>query len=179
MNRNLKVGDKWSRISYGEIVDINGRDVQVKNEKGESWWISGDLIQKEFDLATPYVSTEKVSQTALSDVLLSNPGIVMTVNFNKKVTEKDATSVIDSYVEGYPESSAAISSKDIAKKILTGEERVIIGRHYHQVDEFGRVQFIDMQLEKDESKDYDTRLRKVDPRTINWIIINNVRYIKK
>jgi len=170
-----KVGDKWSRISYGEITDINGRDVQVKNEKGESWWISEELIEKEFDLASPYETTEKVSQIALIDILFSNPGIIMTVNFNKKVSEKSAEELISLHSPAV----TTITAKDLAKRILKGEERVIIGRHYHQIDEFGRVQFIDMELEKDESKDYDTRLRKVDPRTINWIIINNVKYIKK
>ena len=174
MNKVLRIGDKWSRVSYGEITGINGRDVQIKNEKGEIWWISEELIEKEFDLAFPHETTEKVSQTALSDILLNNSSIVMTVSFNKKVNEDSAIKLlINSTID------TEASAKLFAKIILKGEERIIIGRHYHHVDEFGRVQFIDMELEKDKSKDYDTRLRKVDPRTINWIIINNTKYIKK
>jgi hypothetical protein len=64
-------------------------------------------------------------------------------------------------------------------KVIPGKLRVMKGRHYGNVDELGRVHFIDMEITKDASKDYDTRSRQVDPRTIQHLIINKVKYILK
>ena len=51
----------------------------------------------------------------------------------------------------------------------------MIGRHYGEVTEFGRIKFIDMEEEKTPGT-YDNRIRQVDPRTINWFIARGVKY---
>jgi hypothetical protein len=169
----IKKGDKWSRFSYGEITDINGEDVQLKNEHGQQWWISKALLENEFSFASSIEETKRINQTELSSLVIGNPGVVMTVNFNKKVDEKDVAEII---LEARP--ATLVGAKKLAKDILKGEERTIVGRHVNSIDEMGRLQFIDMELERDTSKEYDTRLRKVDPRTINWVIFKNVKYTK-
>ena len=55
----------------------------------------------------------------------------------------------------------------------------MVGRHYGAVDEFGRIHFVDMEIERDITKSYDNRMRLVDPRTIKYLIVNNVKYILK
>jgi len=65
------------------------------------------------------------------------------------------------------------------KTALEGEERTMVGRHYGSQDEFGRIKFIDMDAKLDPAKDYDTRQRLVDPRTLNWLILKGVKYIVK
>ena len=60
-----------------------------------------------------------------------------------------------------------------------GENRAMKGRHYGNVDEFGRIQFIDMEETKGTNPEYDARLRQVDPRTLRALIINKVKYTKK
>lgn len=173
----IKVGDKWSRLSYGEIVDVNGKDVQIKNEQGTIWWIGKELIEKEFNLADSHYTTRYLNQTAIAELVLSKPGTIMTINFNKKVKEEDVIAEITDVFNRTVLSDN--DAKRIAKKILDGEERTLVGRHYHHIDDMGRIQFVDMNLENDDSKDYDTRLRLVDPRTINWVIIENIKYQKR
>ena len=175
---NIQVGDYWSRLSYGKIIEINGLDVVVENEDGMTWMIGEELIKREFNLASSTENNKKVNSTELIQLVLSNPGIVMTVNFNKKVKEEDITKMIVSTT-----ADNITAAKTLAKQILQGEERTIIGRHIHQIDSMGRLQFVDMEIEKEikvskKGERYDVRMRKVDPRTINWVIINNVKYLK-
>jgi hypothetical protein len=170
----IKRGDKWSRLSYGEVTDINGDSIFLKNEYGLQWSISKAIFDKEFNLASPHESEEAVSRTRLTEIILDNTGVVMTVNFNKKVDEKAVKEILDNALRSGP--SRAIETKALAKHILQGEERTIVGRHNHHIDEMGRLQFVDMELALDDSKEYDVRLRKVDPRTVNWVIVKNVKY---
>lgn len=173
----IKRGDKWSRLSYGKITDINGEDVTIENEDGKSWRISKDIFLAEFKVASSVGNTTEVTQTDIINVVLSKPGTIMTVNFNKKVDEKEVKQKLVDIHTARTFSEA--DAKRAAKTILQGEERTMIGRHYHQIDDMGRLQFIDMELAKDPSKEYDVRLRKVDPRTINWVIVENIKYIVK
>ena len=54
------------------------------------------------------------------------------------------------------------------KDATAGEERTMIGRHYGVTDEFGRLRFTAMEK--------DGGLRLVDPRTVEWAIIDNIKY---
>jgi len=66
--------------------------------------------------------------------------------------------------------------KATVKRALEGEERLMVGRHFGSLDVNSRLHFVDMQIAKDPSKDYDTRNRLVDPRTINYFICRGVKY---
>ena len=176
----IKVGDKFSRLSYGEVTDVNGLDVTVKNEDGVQWMIAKNLVEEQFSMAASVESTEeKLTQTAITAKVLSNPGTVMTVSFNKKVKEADVVRMIT-----VAPANTTSKAKILAREILKGEERIMIGRHYHSIDDNGQLSFIDMELEKEiktsaDGNTYDVRMRKLDPRTINWVIVDNVKYIKK
>ena len=47
------------------------------------------------------------------------------------------------------------------------------------MNNFGRVDFVDMEIQKDFSLSYDNRFRQVDPRTIEWLIVNGIKYVVK
>ena len=68
--------------------------------------------------------------------------------------------------------------KDATKSLLKGQERTMVGRHYGQYKS-ERIVFIDMELENDDSKDYDTRIRLVDTRELNWFICDNTKYVRR
>lgn len=61
--RQLKRGDKWSRHSYGEVVDFRHGAVVVKNEHGLEWTIDESLFEKEFNVADQYAKVEKITRT--------------------------------------------------------------------------------------------------------------------
>ena len=62
------------------------------------------------------------------------------------------------------------------EKLLPAEERTAIGRHYGVTNEFGRYPFIDMGKEKGTNPAHDGRQIQVDPRTLQFVIVDKVKY---
>ncbi len=168
--KNLTVGTKFSRTSYGEIVEViaNGTFV-VKNEEGKEWQITGDIVAEEFFTPDQYDDAFELTRTELFEELLKQQRIVMTVFFTKKPDHKKLVLTVEKLMEGDQPCNKRELSK-ILKEATTGEERTMIGRHYGAIDEFGRLQFVDME---------NKGLRLVDPRTVEWFIAGNIKYVLK
>ncbi len=167
---NATPGEKWSRHSYGKVVGLNLVDntVIVQNETGFEWQVGMPIFEKEFKLATPFQKEEKLNQTDLIRKIEENQRIAMTVNFNKQVDEK----TVADKVEGMIKEGKVPTRRTLLKRVrelLVGEERTMVGRHSGAKDDRGRLHFTDM----------DKGPRLVDPRTINWAIIDGVKYVKK
>ena len=112
-----------------------------------------------------YGSEEKLALTKVAEVLNSANSKCFTVCFNTKVDEKLAA-------EKLSNATAADfkNVKNFAKDLLTGKETTIVGRLSNSDNKLGRSLVVDIA-----SKGY----RQVDHRTINWLIINNVKYTVK
>lgn len=174
--KNLKVNDILSETQYYRVDKIVGNIVQLINDKGEYITVSKEYAEQCLISADQYKEEKVITKTELASLFLSNPNIVMTVNFNKLVKEEDVVKqILTSYETSTPKQFETAVKKSI-KNALVGEDRTMVGRHYGSINELGRIQFIDMKLTKDISKTYDTRLRLVDPRSINWLVLNDVKY---
>lgn len=182
--KNLKAGEKLSETQYYSVVKTGSKDgkdfVELETDSGTSVIVGASYVESYMNSSAQIESDKTINKTEAAALFIANPGVVMTVNFNTQVKEKDAKEEMYAL---YPNKGKMISEADFKKKIdavvksvITGEERTMIGRHYGSVNEFGRVSFIDMEVKKDTSKDYDSRTRQVDPRTINWMIIKGVKY---
>ncbi len=175
--------DYWSRISYGKVVECNTEHLVIRNDDGYEWLIGYDIVEKELSFHNQYSEEIELTWTELKDKFKESTRMIMTVNFNKKIDEKE---YIEKLTELYPNNNGKLKSKkqyesdikDATKSLLTGRERTMIGRHYGAYQS-ERIVFIDMELENDDSKDYDTRIRLVDPRTLNWFICDNIKYVRK
>jgi len=181
---NLKEKDKLSESQYYSVVKIRDREIDVSNDFGEMITMSKDYVEKLLISANQFEETKPITRTEMATLFLAASGVVLTVNFNKQVDEKIAK---EQLYELYANKGGKILSEadykksvnTIIKSVITGEERVMVGRHFGSLNEFGRIQFVDMEVEKDASKTYDTRLRQVDPRTLNWLILRGVKYTIK
>jgi hypothetical protein len=180
--KDLKVGEKLSETTYYSVAKIVGDKVQLKSDDGADIVLNKGYIENMVTSASQYSSEESISRTEIAALFLSSPGVVLTVNFYTQVKEKDALAAMEAI---YPNKGGKMLSeadfkkkaKEILSSVITGKERTMIGRHYSSVNEFGRVSFIDMEVDKDTTKaDYDSRTRQVDPRTINWMIVRGVKY---
>lgn len=180
----LTTKSKLSETQYYSVEKISGDKVQLKNDYGEDIVVDKGYVEKCLTTSDQVGDTKSVNKTELATIFLTNPGVVMTTNFNKQV---DKAEVKKEIVGLYPNKGGKITSEaeftkrvgDLLKSALDGEERTIVGRHDGSQDEFGRVKFIDMEITKDASKSYDPRQRLVDPRTLNWLILRGVKYVKK
>jgi hypothetical protein len=173
---NLKEGEILSETQYYTVIKVSGNRVQLQNDKGELIVVDNDYVNSCLNSADQYKEEKIVSRTELTQIFLNHPYTAMTANFNKKVDEKDVLKeILDTYANASPK-EVEKKFKSTIKKALQGEERTISGYHSASVDEFGRINFIDMKIERSSAKDYDNRIRLVDPRTLNWVITKNTKY---
>lgn len=183
--KNLKEKEKLSETQYYSVVKIAGEKVQLVNDFGENIVVDSKYVDKCLTSASQFERTEAITRTEMAAMFIANAYVVLTVSFNKQVDEKIAKGQL---YELYPNKGGKILSEaeykknvdTIIKSVISGEERIMVGRHFGELNEFGRVQFVDMEIGRDMEKTYDTRLRQVDPRTINFLILRGTKYsIKK
>jgi hypothetical protein len=185
----IKKGSVLSETSFYVVKDVKPTEVIVKDEFGNEVKIGKPYVEKVLCSADYWESEEKKTMTELADIFIHSPRIAMTVAFYKKdtpKTKKDFEAEKAAKVKEIQNASLATASKLIEdliehplSKVIPGQLRVMKGRHYGHLDDLGRVHFIDMELDKESDKDYDTRKREVDPRTIQWLIVNKVKYTLK
>lgn len=179
----IKVDDYWSRLSYGKVIEKHNEHLVIRNDDGFEWTIADNVVNNEFSFHDQYEEEIELTWTELKDKFKESTRRIMTVNFNKKIDEKE---YIEKLVDLYPNKKGQLKSreefeadiKSATKDLLLGEERTMIGRHYRTYKS-ERILFIDMEQKDDLEKDYDARIRLVDPRTINWFICDNIKYARK
>ena len=166
----MAVGDRISETQYYEIKELvrmdGGRGARVQNERGFEFTISARIIEEGMYSANQHVLEEKVTRTEMVEVLENAGDTIFTVNFNKQV---DAKAVLERL-----KASKVATTIKAAKMLLEGNERTLVGYLLSTEPKMGRSQVIDLEI--DPSKH---RIRLVDHRTLNWIIIRNVKYILK
>lgn len=175
---------KLSETQFYSVEQVKGNNVYARNEDNQLVELPKEYVEKCLVTSDNVETTKTMSRTDLTNLFLSSSNVVMTVTYNKKVDEKEVEKAVANL---YPNKGGKILSEaDFKKKVsallktaLDGEERTMVGRHYGTQDEFGRVRFIDMEQTKDPAKDYDTRQRLVDTRTISCLILRGVKYCVK
>lgn len=170
--KKLVVGESLSETQFYKVEKIAGNQVQLVNENGDQIVVNDDYVNKALASASQFESTEKVTKTRLAEIFFENSRVAMTVMFNKQVDPKKVSENVSSI---YDQLGIGMTKQDFEKKIkavmnIKGDERVMVGRHYGGIDVNGRVSFVDMNV----TSGINTRL--VDPRTLNYIIVNNVKY---
>ena len=173
--KKLKVGGILSETQFYTVVALGKGLTKVKTDTGVLVDLSDGYVEQCLTSADQFEKAEKITRTALADKFLSSTRVALTVNFNTKVDEK----TVEEKLKAALAKPRTVNVKELVKEVTNGEERTISGRHYGSVNEFGRVQIVDMDAEKDPTKGYDTRLRQVDPRSINWLIVEGTKYEKK
>lgn len=190
ISKNLVPGSILSELSFFVVKEVTKDAVIVSDEHGnDNIKISNGYVDSVLQDSSYFESSEEKTMTDLADLFIASSRIAMTVAFYKKDVKK-TKKVYDAEVKAAIEKvqNAKVSEVEGLLKSLIenpisqtipGELRIMKGRHYGSIDELGRIQFVDMEQVKDPSKDYDTRLRQVDPRTIQYVIVNKVKYTLK
>lgn len=175
---DLKTGSILGETQYYKVEKISGEKVQLATGAGhvvvdknyvETYLNSGDQFSKE----------EKVTKTVLADTFINSPRVAMTVKYVKQDKPKSNRA----YKAELADQVAAVKAKRITVEsalanpvlpYIPGEERTMRGWHESHVDDMGRIQFTDM-----DATGSGAPLRLVDPRTIQWLIVNDVKYVLK
>lgn len=176
LTESTKVGDVLSVSQFVTVTDI-GKSIfdtwfDVITEKNQRFRIQGRL-EGMCNSASYVSSTKTISRTELIEVFNKNSGVVMTVNFNKKVDVEKAKKDLITAINGSKLSEIKDAVSKTINSVAEGEERTMVGYHNGEYNDFGRMEFHDMHV----TQGYNGR--QVDPRTLNWMIVKGVKYIAK
>lgn len=175
----LKVGNVLSESSFSVIKEIRNDCAIVTDLNGIDVKLSKDYLEKLISCAEQFDKEEKINQTNMINIILTNPRTAMSIQFvkqNKKKTKKVIEEETLQWAQDVKNAFLAKGESGIeeyAQKtilpFIPGELRIIKGHHFGTQDERGRIQFKDMEDDED-------ILKAVDPRTISFVIVNNVKY---
>jgi hypothetical protein len=185
----IEPGTILSENSFYVVKEVQQAKIIVTDEFGHEITMGMPYVKEILTCADFYEKEEQKTMTELAELFINSPRMAMTACFITKASEKtkkefdnEKSAKIAEITNASLKTAATLLSDLIENpitKVIPGKERVIKGRHYGHVDDLGRVNFIDMEIKRDPTKDYDTRSRQVDPRTILYLIINKVKYSLK
>lgn len=177
--KKITVKTKFSEVQYYSVNKIVGTQVELENAQGESIVVDKAYVENCLISADQFTKEETVNKTTATEIFTSNPGVVMTISFQKQTKEADVVAEITEAYENSTPKEFAAKLKKAVKTGLNGIERVLVGYHNGIQDSFGRYSAIDMDIAKDSTKNYNVQLRLIDPRTINFLIVKGIKYIVK
>ena len=192
----IKENDFISYQCFGKVLNPKFTDskgnisTKVQLDNGTIVNITHQLAEEQFKSCSHFNEEEviKLNATDLAHKFIESKNLPFTVEFHKLPNAKDiTTSLISNISEKFDsETLTDVSIRDLRKllennlkNVLKGEKRKLIGYHENEKTVQGRIRVIDLEIEKDPSKDYDNRARQVDPRNIISLIVNNKKYVKK
>jgi hypothetical protein len=173
----LKAGDRLSETQYYEVTDVTDEGISVRNARGYSLDIAKSVVEEGMYSASQFEEERRISRTELSEILEQAGDTAFTVNFNKQIKERDALNEIQAAFNEIPnKSSDEIQDllKIAARRAIKGEERTLLGYLLRSEPKMGRSQVVDLEVPPGRN-----RIRLVDHRTLNWLILKKIKYIAK
>lgn len=181
---DINEGDFLCEIQYYKVTDKDDQKIQVKNERGFEFGINNKIIEEGLYSANQFTITKKVNKTELVRVFENAKDTIFTINFNKQPSEETVQEILDKTL--ISDFTDAGKRKKLAQHLMHGKERTLIGYLQDGETTLGRSQVVDLEehfkaLEKGKNASEAIRSSKrlVDHRTINWIILKNVKFILK
>jgi hypothetical protein len=147
--KKLKIGDKLSMTTFMEVKSVGFGSIGVVDEDGKGLSI-GDGVFESNIWSTQFSEEVKTPKTGIAEILMNAKDAIIQVCFDKA---------------------------DGSERVLTG---YVIGAEVV----LGRTIAIDIEKPKvirkgKDDKEFDTRQRLVDHRTLKWLIYKNVKYFVK
>lgn len=180
---NLKVGSILSETSFFTVKLVNRDGIVASDSLGNEVTIGNDYVNTILDSADYFETEEDKNMTELADIFKQSTRIAMTVAFTKKEEDKgvrkynaEVAAAIKKVQDAKVSEVEALLKELIENPIsrfIPGELRVMKGRHYGHMNDLGRINFVDMELPDNDPAGGE---RQVDPRTIQYIIVNKVKY---
>ena len=128
--------------------------------------ISRDVLEYEMNNSAVFTEEQKISLTQVATLLADANSKCFTVCFTTKVDDK----MVAEKLKDVKAKLNAAQAKQLAKEILVGEEKQLVGRLSRAEGKLGRSLVIDLP-----SQGY----RQVDHRTLRWLIVDNIKYTVK
>jgi hypothetical protein len=125
--------------------------------------ISRDILEHDMHNAAVFAKEEKLPLTKVVKVLKEAHSTALTVCFNTKVDEKAIQERLSKLTE-----KEFKDTKKLSKELLEGPEKIQVGRLTKSEAKLGRSLMVGLPA---------NNFVSIDHRTINWIILKNVKYV--
>ena len=201
--QDLQVGHVLSESSHYMVTELLGDVVRLKHiESGDEVTIGLNYLEHYTQSGDIYTTTVKVTREDKKDGTLGirsiweniHSGQVFTVCFKKQdkpKTKKQFDQEVQDAINQFAASidSVKASKKGVAEaaksfalelisnpisKVIQGEERVLRGYKIQFESRDGRYNCVDMDIERTEKEE---GIRPVNINTIQWLIINGIKYV--
>ena len=170
----LEVGQYLSETQYYKIISIDKNSIEVENARGLTFDIDSEIVEEGMWSASQYKTEKQVSRTEICEYLAKAGNNIFTINFDKQVKAQDCSEKIKQLLANSDSYKTKKRLDEFAKDLLTGENRTLVGYLINSEPMTGRSTVIDLEVSSDRH-----RLRQVDHRSIQWMILKNVKYIVK
>lgn len=176
----IAAGDYLSETQYYRVLRNTGTMLEVENERGFPFAVAKGIVEEGIYTANQFDAEKEVlvTRTELIRIFGTVNDTVFKVCFNKQPTADAINEAIASANRGKILPIAEL--KKVVKTAYKGEERVLTGYLVSTETGFGRSMVIDLEADRSKSTaDWDSRLKQVDHRTLNWLVFKNVKYSVK
>lgn len=177
---DVRVGDIVSRHCYYTVVAVNAPSelISIKNLDNDepSIQIQGRRIpENEMVSASQFSRTEAVTRTEMVRHMEGAKDTVFTVCFHKQATPKDARAVVERIIAAGDAMPEREKMRLVREEVLLGELRTMVGHLVDVEPSMGRSRVVDLQIPLGAG----IRERLVDHRTVEWLVLRDVKYVIK
>lgn len=164
----LQLNNWFSSTTYYKVKSItDDQNVQViENHSSNELTMARDILETEMHSGLIFDKQETLSRTKVLEKMMAAGETVFSVQFNKKVDSDHIKSVIS-------DAGAKPDFKKLSKEILTGKECNLTCFLRNSDNQLGRSMVIDLKANQ------GANFRQIDHRTINSLVLKNVKYIVK
>lgn len=165
-------GERLAMFNYYLVTDIDNEYVHVTDEAGAGLRISHSIVEDACVSTTQFTKTEKVNRTRLAQIIEGVGHLPFCVHFRKQVVPN---TVADGLVGA--DLSTQAKRRQVVKALMEGEQRTMHCRLHRSTEddvemELGRYKVIDLE----KSTPGAPAQRLVDTRTIEWLVVDGVKY---
>ena len=172
----LKAGDKLYEVSYYTVESVDDEYVRAKCSKSGRIKIHKNIVSTAIFSTDQYAREERLTRTQLAQKLETLGHAAFRVTFRKQVTSNDVA-------DGLEDADVGSKSKrrKLVKSLMEGERRVMHARllrseEFDAAMELGRFKVIDLDALEKADGDEKRATRLVDTRTIEELVVDNVKY---
>jgi hypothetical protein len=168
----LKPNEWLSGTVYYQILSSNGNSQSVVDSYGNKLSVGNSVLGNEMISASQYDTEERVTRSDMVDKLLNAGSCVFTVTFKKQLTGERVQELLEE--EKYDGQPPAKKRKLCDKVLKSGETREMVAYLLSTEHNLGRTNCIDLNLPAN-----SYRVRQVDHRTVESLILRRVKYTLK
>lgn len=162
--KKLAVGNWFSGTRYFRSVEQSGDQIKMRSE-AQDVIVSKEIVESQMYSADIFSKEEKLSMTKVAKLLEEANSTCFTVTFTTKVDEKAVRDRLQAAT-----AAELKEPKALAKELLVGKQSTLTGRLSKADGKLGRSLVIDLPTQG---------YRQVDHRTIQSLVIKDVKYVVK